>query len=51
MMLMVMHLMQDDELYHDAHSGEAHDDAIGDAQLYMMVMHIRDNANDGKVVG
>ena len=51
MMVMVMHLMSDDALCHDAHSGGAHDDVNDDAQLYMMVMHIRDNANDGKVVG
>ena len=44
-----MHLMQDDALYHNAYSGEVNDDANGDAQLYMMVMHVRDNVNDGNV--
>ena len=42
MMVMVMHLMSDDALCHDAHSGEAHDDANGVVQLCMMVMHIRE---------
>ena len=47
--MMVMHLMQDDALYHDASSGEVNDDANGDEQLYMMVMQVRDNVNDGNV--
>ena len=40
MNMMVMHLMYDDALNHNAYSGEAHDDANGDVQLYMMVMHM-----------
>ena len=47
--MMVMHLMYDDALNHNEYSGEAHYDANGDVQLYMMVMHVRDNVNDGNV--
>ena len=47
--MMVMHLVYDDASNHNAYSGEAHDDANGDVQLYMMVMHVRDNVNDGNV--